>query len=716
MLRFVLFLLACSPFLQANAQWNHIPAPVEADIQAMSNDGDSVLYVLVSDGSIYRTNNGSIWRKLGNIPVSLSFFSPIFKVSAGTIYLSDGELHLNRITNFIRSDNEGTTLESTLPGVTFSSLLSDFEADGTVLYASTRMNTLHYSADKGKNWQLLPYQSLQGSIPRSICKLGNLLWLSDDNGIYYSNNQGQSFEQLETNVPSGVKFVQTGERLYALSYSGLYQWLDMPGEFTDLGSGNLNLEEVELSNNSNFQVSHQGQLAFNHSNAYNCSVAWYYSGNNGQYWHLIAASENNSKKYKIGQFFQKNLWLGGSEGLHYVEIEQDTNFNLTPVPLNDFKIEGFAIHDQNILTWTGKNHYLHQNNTWVPDNPSSVESICYKNWRIYSTTARTWFPKNKLVFDDLSSRWQSYDEYPNGAWLDSLGYFIEMNVLDNGFLFATNNSVWWWSDRASQPRYIEPITYFGEEIISTYPTAGGKGFITQGLEETTFRYSLFDENGDFVKNLDLGVPCGSSSLGNNFVYSDGRNVFRFCSDEILLLTLEASDWEQWNPMDWATGVPIRFQTINFFKEHEGVYYLGTMNGLYYATDLSGRFYPFPQPVPNPYLKAMRIKDHTLWIATYTDGFYSLNLEEQKTAYSQQGFRIINQPSASGSPLRLQSLEPCPQGITIRLVDLSGRLLLERDVAGVNDFEVAVPALVAGTYVVQVRSGQRLDVLKWIVGR
>jgi hypothetical protein len=722
MLRHLLFTCCCFTFFQANAQWQHTPAPVQADISAMANDGDSVLYVVVSNGTIYRTNDGQQWRALGSVPVLISRSLMRFAVSAGVIYFIDRDLRISRETGFLRSEDQGATWEGALPGIGITTVMNTFSVYKDVIYAGTGITNLQFSTDRGRNWQDLQYDSTIVLGLQGVAKLSNVLLVSDNNGVYFSNNDGQSFAQLQTDLPWGSRFIQAGEQLYGLNYSGLYRWVDSASQFVNLGMGNLNFEEIEFSYSSNVKASIQGQLALSNSNHTNCENAWYYSDNNGQHWNLIDQTANDTERYKIAEFFQGKLWLGGPKGLYCATPLPDSSFNLTAVPLTDFDLTGFAVRSNGLSAWSDRDHYVYENGNWTLENPLSQVANCYAEQLAYASNSRIWskdltaFISESFIFDDTQAQWQSSANYPGGDWLDTLGMIMTITPLDNGFAFKSGGDVWWWSDKALSPLQIQAPVFSIEPIYGVYPTLRGKAFVTYFFDQTGDLYSLYDEQGTFLRNLDLSSFCGFGSLVNNFVYSDGRNVFRFCNDEFFILTPEDNDWVQWFPVDWTTGVPMRFQTILFFQEHEGVYYIGTMNGLYYATDLSGRFYPYTQPVPNPYLKDMRIKDNTLWIATYNDGFYSLNLEEQKSTYSDQQFRITNQPSVSGQPLNLQSLTPSPNGGTIRLFDLSGRLLLERRFTGGSAWDIPVPALVAGTYVVQVQSGQRVDVFRWVVGQ
>lgn len=108
-------------------------------------------------------------------------------------------------------------------------------------------------------------------------------------------------------------------------------------------------------------------------------------------------------------------------------------------------------------------------------------------------------------------------------------------------------------------------------------------------------------------------PCVPSIFsGAGRLHFDGRHLFHFCDDRTYVFKENATVWEEIYPQDWTTGVPLYHSRITDIKTHDGVTWVALEGkGIFYTTDVSGRFYPTKPQLPYPYPTAIAFRDNEM---------------------------------------------------------------------------------------------------------
>ncbi|MCE7984281.1 MAG: hypothetical protein DYG89_24160 [Caldilinea sp. CFX5] len=222
--------------------WRRMPnAPVEIIALAVSPsyDTDSTMLAGTGQGLFFARDRGEKWQRMATpmpAPVVLCLaFSPNYKtdglILAGT--LEDGIYY---------SDNRGERwsyrgfglLDGTVYTLAFS---PDFARDETI-FAGTE-TALYYSYNGGRAWKQLDFPEeaapiLSLAVSPHFAQDQTLYAGTEQQGLYQSVDQGQSWERVDLPATSINMLVTTDRGLFAATNTGLYSFGHDSAEPQDL--------------------------------------------------------------------------------------------------------------------------------------------------------------------------------------------------------------------------------------------------------------------------------------------------------------------------------------------------------------------------------------------------------------------------------------------------------------------------------------------------
>lgn len=145
---------------------------------------DLLLAGTLDDGILRSTNRGATWQRWNFGLLDPHIFTLHFAPD-GTIY-SGTESGVFKSINHGRAWREIDFPMDAAPAISLA-------AAGGVLFAGTEQNGLYISQDDGVNWQQLAPDRIHGAVHQVLVDGFDIIAVLDD-GIYYSMDQGKSWE------------------------------------------------------------------------------------------------------------------------------------------------------------------------------------------------------------------------------------------------------------------------------------------------------------------------------------------------------------------------------------------------------------------------------------------------------------------------------------------------------------------------------------------
>ncbi len=202
------------PALAQQADWTPTNGPVGGFIAAMATNGNEVCAV-TNHGSVFMSNDAGLTWHDG----TRNFPSDIAQHVARA---SHAYFIATRFSGLWRLDDKGTAWVNVSAGLPHPNVHS-LVAHGDTLFASSPLQVLARSDDRGQNWQLLP-------VPESFLVLasdGDTLFPGGLGGVYRSDDGGQSWTLAPTGFDIGVgQIIAAGSTMVATSGGGLYRSID----------------------------------------------------------------------------------------------------------------------------------------------------------------------------------------------------------------------------------------------------------------------------------------------------------------------------------------------------------------------------------------------------------------------------------------------------------------------------------------------------------
>lgn len=231
-------------------------------------------------GIYFSADNGNTWQKAAGTGLKQS---PVdFSISGNMMYAAstNGGVYV--------SPNSGKNwTRMTSPAFAQYNVFNIIQAIGDTVYTNGN-NTIYRSLDKGVTWMEVPQANLPTNQGNLLCinRIGNRLYAGVEyRGIYYSEDNGQTWKNMVDGFPSGnststYNLLSNNGRLFAMTTSGFFQRSIIGGDpfalgFTDLsntiseneyavypnpGSGYVTVSSL---NNSRFKLMEQsGRLIF----------------------------------------------------------------------------------------------------------------------------------------------------------------------------------------------------------------------------------------------------------------------------------------------------------------------------------------------------------------------------------------------------------------------------------------------------------------------
>ena len=266
-----------------------------------SNDNDNSIYLATHNG-LYNKNQNSSWVKVGTDKSDLMGFV-INPKKEGVMY-SSGHLVNGGNLGFRMSTDSGKTWQ-TISSVTDNPI--DFHAmsispvNNDILYGSPGGGyALFITKDEGKTWSIIT------SIPSQIVSIAanpldaNGVYIGTGSGIFYSNDQGNSWNKIESkiiedSVVTGLGFNQNNELFaYIMSKTG----------------------EEGSNNNQNGYIIKSDEAVKNwtktNSQIPNVKAAWKFAlGHNGEMYTIVSQqiSQNDIASSVYKSIDNGNTWI-----------------------------------------------------------------------------------------------------------------------------------------------------------------------------------------------------------------------------------------------------------------------------------------------------------------------------------------------------------------------------------------------------------------------
>ena len=288
-------------------EWHDIHGVGIFNTNSSNSNNDGSVYLATHNG-LYNKKENSSWVKVGNDKSDLMGFV-INPTKEGVMYSSGHPTNGGNL-GFRMSTDSGKTWQ-TISSVTDNPI--DFHAmsispvNNNILYGSPGGGyALFITKDEGKTW------SAMTSIPSQIVSIAadplnsNGVYIGTGSGLYYSNNQGNSWKKIESelignSVVTGLGFNQNNE---------LFAYV-MPN--TEDAS-NQNGYIIKSDNSVNNWAKTNGQIP-------NVKSAWKFAlGQNGEIYTIV--SQQTSENNDIASSVYKSIDNGNSWILEGTNREQ----------------------------------------------------------------------------------------------------------------------------------------------------------------------------------------------------------------------------------------------------------------------------------------------------------------------------------------------------------------------------------------------------------
>jgi len=257
-----------------------------------SNDGEG-MWIVYPGGSVSFYSDPRNGYRVGSYtidsPNESNWLTPMTEIPGSTnneILVAGGSINPDDPGSYIikMSYNNGIQTEELPHNFGFSRVLSAIEVspiNENLIYASTSNGLFYYSRDKGQTFEIGTNYINNGhylygtSIYASRIN-ENEVWVAgsgyNNNGIFYSDDYGQSFSLFTEDLPSTLVFEITANadetQFFAATEAGPYIYLSETGKWEDLSQGNVpvntywSVEYLEATKTARFGTYGRGIFDF----------------------------------------------------------------------------------------------------------------------------------------------------------------------------------------------------------------------------------------------------------------------------------------------------------------------------------------------------------------------------------------------------------------------------------------------------------------------
>jgi photosystem II stability/assembly factor-like uncharacterized protein len=720
-----LLVFTCLLALSAQAQWETLEGPRSSNIQQLCY-ADNTLYGL-SKHAIYRsTDEGYSWvlDRSFNPPDGMS----VLGVKQLIVDGAERYMKLGAFNRCYRIESDGESVLLTGTDLFAGQEEVKIHASGGILYALTH-STIAYSLDRGTTWQ---GNNVSGN--KTVFK-----------GAIYLNKSGQ----LSRSFDFGIAWTRVGPT--GVYLNGQLHNTDQHLFFVEsttkiLYSSDGFEADQRIASAVSFSWVNKYQLLFNR----NASIAAAHTDETGL---SVALNTNNQWQVVLSAFKLQSTptdyWLDND---HWVVC--------SPSGLLHSTDGGRSFTSDNTIPFVSTYiEQLHQNKGIVVFRDDNGEIVwrndIQKDWKYfdpsliapyYPSSHNTWLAKSEQKFYYLvgnylfsiaihNDEWDRMELFSNTRWGDYsslvaydedyyLLKFEETNTLSPGFFPLYGRSV------------VKGTTESNEFVKIALPDElnipVGRSFLNKlrrtnagivYIEEAPMlgqpsNMAFITEDQNFSPTIEGNscFPILGTSVQDWLEY-DSKRLFSICQGQAYVYEMDNPGWQLWTPQNWEKGEPLYHKDIRFFRIYKGVFWIGVKGeGLYYATDPSGRFYKYDFQPPSLDVTAVDFDGNEIWVAAADGNIYHSRIQVRKSARVESPFIVQNSP-AGDERIVLKSNTQQAGTTELSIFAATGQFIKSETLAAGNAWEITVPTAVPGMYFLHLKASDgEAFTEKWVAGR
>jgi hypothetical protein len=673
-----------------HAQWTQVEGPNDGNFYAL--DRDSIyLYGMAKHGIYLSADEGLTWNFVGPSLPGVAYdiaTCDFFQVERGVIYTSDS----NNRGYF--SANFGETWHPILNPVNSldNSVCWPFIKEDTMF--QKRGTRAYRSIDRGATWT-----TCNGTIPNEVFRF---FWCQGEyfawGGRYIYRSSDGGFSWLEAYAASTYFSMvdAVGDTIYAINN----EFVNPQKQILKSGDGFRSWVSFDINTVPIFQTFGSFSFLTGDNNQVNYFTNFYGTYGDPCFSQMASTQDGGIhwKKNNTYSYFRFRIKDIETYPTHSIIA---TNYNLLKASENaevlteiDTRapsevIRKIDFYQDTLLVSTGG--FPHKKGPADPDWIRLSSNHYFPNCRneIYASATQ----KRIAIHDQAGS----FIQYSADGGVNWGLYYTEhpqgVAVTNNIIVFPQRYNIYTLKDADAGLNYrTNPFVtpYFGGHI------AFKTGFISISAQPKNY---VSDENLNLLYWMDP-FPCASpgSSNAGGLVITDGISTYNFCNELAFVFELDDPKWDTIYPTDFIAGIPMRQNGIKGGLLEEGVIWLRTGKGLYYSIDEGHYFFPlYPQP-PEPDITAFAIKDGVGWVGTAKGNIYYLKLPILRKVSPPNldlDFKLFPNPSVGH--LWIKSTDNLSETFEVKLVDLSGKVLMVREFTPGKTWELELPSLPMGLY-------------------
>lgn len=683
-------------------QWENLPGPFGGSIIQFDTDGNG-LYALTR-GGIYKSQNaGETWDLLEGSR-NIVGTSSTFEAEDGVLYV------LSRSGVLVRSRNEGktwvTVLQKPFPVDLAAGAPIGFTVLGDTIVALTPI-TIYRSVNQGDTWEeaIVPAPFFAQKF-RSFAHVGTDLFVAFDWFIFKSEDGGKTWKQnfsasyyfasitavdsvlyaLYEGYPRLIRSYDRGQSWDKIDADSIYFW-QYYQETKDWLTGTGN----KLFYASDYWCIHGGVQMFN---AFNQGEDWSASPRQGLRNHTL----NDLKA------LPQHLLAGTDQGL-FRSQDDGASFQPYHQGMNATYVYSLAQSHTN-RWWTNTRQGIFASDdsgqTWDLKFAGELESPC-NGWvdRLFFTKNRIFRPANE----------QQYKLYMSEDGGDSWSEFISTPLYLAPQILAAGDMFWMVKDKmlykmrdTEQAQTLVTLPEPGTPTI----LGGADRIIVISMGKNTFYSENAGETWEPIPML-----AEDSEPVYDFLYIDNEAIFAYSNDyeDIVLFPFKEKAWKAFVPV--LEGDTLKPGFYNILHTAGGLRWIAAKETLYYsAVEEPEVWYPFEPnfPFKAPSAIAFDPAKQEMWVGTAGAGIYKTKVRFKPVDPAPPSFGLYPNPSPGQSTLSSSIF--LMENIRLRVLDVSGKLLLEQSLPPGQSWDVSLD-LPNGMYVWQVITAQGSFCIKWI---
>jgi len=698
---------------QSHAQWMQTNGPVGITINSFYDSGNAAFAGSDAKG-VYRSfDHGVNWQAansgIENSDV-LSFTEDEYYLYAGTLG-----------AGVYRSADIGSTWTAVNSGID-QLAVSSMATGGGYVFAGTIGTGVYRSSDQGMTWEAANGGTLDFSYIISMCYVGNRLIAEGDNYIYYSLDNGTSW-----NLDQGAQFYPisnffvTNDTVYASAYGGVFYSYDGGSTWSDF-----------ISISSVFNHNILGFAKSNDTLFIGFADGMYFSSDHAQTWTQIPQTG-----LRFGNRFSHCFIRSGSRylvGMDELGIYSSSDVGATWIQAIKGITPASTIDNCMInvggTIWTG----THTNGIFRTEDNGI-------NWTKIGTTNDLDSLSNGIIFSLCSPA-------PDVILAGTCGY---------GLYRSDDNGLSW------------------THITAGLPSQGGTGYLcVKGLANTSSNVMIATDHGLYYSN-DEGVTWNASNVtgsskeavgiavndtiacaavnstsGSNKIYisSNGgqtwSSVYSTSSDDFICVASDdnshfyagsfysnvssADNGNSWDGM--TNGIPFGHGGYTI-KAIDNNVFVGDDYGVFWSSDYGASFSDANEGLdtyPNNAVQGLTANDEYLFAGLFHDAVWKRPLSDFGIGVATQ---IPNQPqkteiSLKNSPNPFTTITsiiftvPQTENVSLQISDVTGKILFTRKMtlvpSGSHSIDFNGSHLASGIYFAKLQVNDEVKVLKMVLSK